>query len=606
MLAPNTAPYELMSPTLLSKQPATLPFEPKNANKTWQTFYTYLESRMNSLRNWRYSWWVYWSVLARFFIPRRYVWLVVANRMWRGSPLNDAIIDSTGQLAVRTCRSGMWTGLTSPSRPWFKMGIALPWVKLDADAKMWLESTEQRIYTVLEQSNFYDRMAQLFEDLVTFGTSPIVVYEDAEDVARFYLACAGEYYLANGARLAVNTYFREFVFSVQQIVDMFTLEACPEVIRKLWAAGDGASLDTEYVVCHAIEPNFALDNKGGKGDARIIPASFTWRELYWLKGMKTEQPLSKKGFHEQPFAAFRWATVQNEAYGRCPTMDALGDNKQVQTETLRKGEYLEKGIRPPMGATPELKNEPQSIMPAMITYMATKGNFWPLFEVQPQWLAGITADIAQVNERINHCLFVDLFMAISRMEGVQPRNELELTKRDLERLQELGPVINLAEKELDVIINRVMAILRRRGMLEKMPQSLLGVPLKIRYTSILRLAQLAAESIAMKDTFATAGSLSSAAKAAGVPDPIRVINLDAAMKKYADLNNFPSDCIFTDDEVKAHDQIRAQAMKQAQAPGQAMAAVDAAKTLSDTSLPGGNSALGALVGGGQGGAAAAP
>lgn len=600
MLAPNTAPYELMSPTLLSKQPPSAPDKLKNSSDAWTTMFSYLESRMNSLRNWRYSWWAYWAVLARFFIPRRYVWLVVANRMWRGSPLNDAIIDSTGQLAVRTCRSGMWTGLTSPSRPWFKMASALPWVTLDADGKAWLENTEQRIYTVLNQSNFYDRMAQLFEDLTVFGTAPIIIYEDFEDVCRFYLPCAGEYYLANGARMGVNTFFREFTLSVEQIVDMFTLDACPQVVQKLWQAGDGASLDAEYVVCHAIEPNFALDKRGKiRGKVQLVPAKYPWREVYWLKGIKTSDPLSKKGFHNQAFAAFRWATVQNDAYGRGPCMDGLGDNKQVQTETLRKGEFLEKGVRPPMGADPALKNEPASIMPAMITYTSTEGGkkgFWPLFEVNPAWLTAITADITQVNARIDHCLFVDLFMAISRMEGVQPRNELELTKRDLERLQELGPVINLAEKELDIIITRVMEILERRGMLPPKPQSLRTVPIKIIYTSILRLAQMGAESVAMKDGFAVGGSLSSAAKAAGVPDPLRIINLDKAYREYLEKNNFPMSTLFTDDEVKQHDMIRAKAQQQAQVPGQAQAAVEAAKTLSDTQLPGGNSALGAMLG----------
>src|ERR1700680_1133610 len=109
MLAPTTAPYEMMSPTLLSKQPPSAPVRKITASDIWTTFFPYLESRMNSLRNWRYSWWAYWSVLARFFDPKRYVWLVVANRMWRGSPINDAIIDSTGLLALRTCAAGMWT-----------------------------------------------------------------------------------------------------------------------------------------------------------------------------------------------------------------------------------------------------------------------------------------------------------------------------------------------------------------------------------------------------------------------------------------------------------------------------------------------------------------
>ena len=63
------------------------------------------------------------------------------------------------------------------------------------------------------------------------------------------------------------------------------------------------------------------------------------------------------------------------------------------------------------------------------------------------------------------------------------------------------------------------------------------------------------------------------------------------------------DLLFTEDEVTEHDHIRAKAQQQAQAPAQAMAGVTAAKTLSETALPGGNTALGAMLGGGPGAAA---
>ena len=92
-----------------------------------------------------------------------------------------------------------------------------------------------------------------------------------------------------------------------------------------------------------------------------------------------------------------------------------------------------------------------------------------------------------------------------------------------------------------------------------------------------------------------------AAKAAGVPDPLRKVNLDKATTKLADVTNFPPELIYTDQEVEAHDQIRAKAMQQQQAPQQAMAAVDAAKTLATTPM-GGNSALSALTGGAAPGA----
>lgn len=591
----DTAPYESMGPTLLSRQPPAMRDGPGQMQEVWQTTFTHLEAKLGAMRSWRWAWWAYWAQLARFFIPFRYVWLVVANKMWRGSPLNDSIIDSTGQLAVRTCKSGMWTGLTSPSRPWFKMGIGLPWVKLDSDGKEWLEDTEQKIYTVLGQSNFYDTMAQGFEDEVVFGSAPVICYEDAEDVCRFYLPCAGEYYLDLGARLSHDTVIREFTLNVKQIVEQFTLAKCPAQVRQLWATG-GAGITREFVVGHAIEPNYALQAIGSTvNKVNIVPQRFTWREVYWLRGIATPEPLTVRGFNGQPFAVFMWKHVSNDPYGRSPCMDALGDVKQTQVQTLRENEFLEKGIRPPMGAHVGLKNEPASIMPAQITYMAEKAQFWPLFEVNPQWLAGIRAGKTEVNARVNKCLFVDLFMAISQMEGVQPRNELELTKRDLERLQELGPVIALNEHALDILIRRVLDILTRRRLLKAMPPSLANVPLKISYVSIMRLAQKSAEAVAMKDGFATAGALSSAAKAAGVPDPIRVINLDAALRHYLDITNFPNNSTFTEDEVQQHDAARAKAQQEAQIPGQAMAAVTAAKTLAQTPLSP-DTALGAITG----------
>lgn len=598
-LSPATPAYLEMGASLLAQQPVRdLERMDPAPDFKWDVIFTHLEARLSSLRMWRYSWWSYWGRLAEFFLPRRYNFLVVANRMSRGNAINDAIIDSTGTLAVETCASGMWTGLTNPARPWIKMDSALPWVKLDANAKEWVEDTEQRLYTVLAQSNFYTELAQAFQDLTVFGTAPFVIYEDFEDVIRLYLPCAGEYYLGSGARLAIDTFYREFTFTVAQIVEQFKLENCPENVATLWNTG-GASLDQEFVVAHAIEPNFVLADRGnGAKTVRVVPGSFTYREVYWLKGIKTARPLSVAGFRTKPFMAFRWSKVSNDAYGRSPCMDALGDSKQVQLETRRKAEFIEKLVRPPMGANPELKNEPSSIIPGNITYTNTengKKGFWPLFEVAPAALAPMVEDIKQVNARIEKALFVDVFMAITQMQGVQPRNELELTKRDLERLQKLGPVITLVEEELRNALTRVLEIMERRRMLKPKPKSLQNAPIKIDFLSLMRIAQRSATAVSMKDFMATMGGMSSAAKAAGIPDPLRKVNLDKTAEKFADVTNFPSDCLYTDQEVEDHDKIRHAETAKAQAPAQAMAGVTAAKTLSETNT-GGQTALSQILG----------
>src|ERR1700761_9551664 len=153
--------YVNVGPRLRSHQPATTSFKAQPDSFKWGVIFDHLESRLGSLRMWRTSWHFYWRSLAQFFMPKRITWFEpLANRVKPGHPINDAIIDSTGTLALETCGAGMWSGLTNPAGPWIKLESALPWVKLDADGQEWVDDTEQRIYTVLAGSNFYNQMAQ--------------------------------------------------------------------------------------------------------------------------------------------------------------------------------------------------------------------------------------------------------------------------------------------------------------------------------------------------------------------------------------------------------------------------------------------------------------
>lgn len=598
-----TAYYEASSPTLLAKQDPADASKLQRPGKDWPSIYQHLEARLGALRNWRWSWWAYWAELAEYILPRRYRWLVTANTYNRGSPINNTIIDETATQAMLVCAAGLWTGLTSPSRPWFKLTVQKIHEKqIDASAKAWLEDVEQKLYTVLSGSNFYTIMAQAYQDVVTFGTAPINIYEHDDHVIQCVLPCAGEYYLATGASLTVDVLYREFTLTVNAIVDMFGLENVPEEVRKLWVTG-GAGLENEFVVAHAIEPNFRIQDRAGGEDVSPVPGMFAFREFYWLRGKRSSAELSRKGFHEQPFAAMRWSVVSNDAYGRSVAMDVLGSTKQLQQEERRKAEFIEKLVRPAMGGDPELKNEPASINPGQLTFVNTttgKKGFWPLFEMQPAALGPMLEDIKEIQQRIKDGFFVNIFMAISQMEGVQPRNELELTKRDLERLQMLGPFIELFETEVaGPLLRRVLKIMLRKGIVDSPPPSMRGIPVKIDFISILRLAQRAAETASMERTFAVAGNLSAAAKAAGVPDPIRIINLDEALRSYADMVSFPTKVLFTADEVMKADQERAQHAAQQQAMAATLPAVTAAKTLSETNIGGGQSALGAMIGGGQ-------
>ena len=593
----TTAHYEIAGPQMLAVQPPGLTTD-QPEGKDWEVIYPQLESRLTGLREWRFSWWAAWSDLAAYILPRRYHFLITAGLMTKGVPLSQQIIDSTCTLAMQTCAAGMWSGLTPPTRPWFKLGLAIDWLDLDDDAKAWLEDAERVLYYVFAQSNFYNIMAQAFQDVATFGTAPVIMYEDAQDVLRCYLPCAGEYYLAVGSRLSVDTLYREFVLTIQQIVDMFGLESCPEQVRSKWKQG-GGSLENEMIVAHAIEPNFAMSRHGiGNEKINVVPGHFTWREMYWLKGQQTEAELSRRGFNGCPFFAARWSVVSNDPYGRSPGMDCLGDTKQLQLETRRKGEFIEKLVRPPMGANADMKNEPSSIQPGNITYTSTEGGkkgFWPLFEVSPAALPPMIEDLKEIQIRIKECYFVNLFMAITQMAGVQPRNELELTKRDLERLQALGPFVNLFTTECaEPAVLRGLDICQRRRLIGPKPPSLQGMPLKVNCVTMMAIAQAASANTGIASVVAQAIQMSQGARESGNPDPSDNIDFDEALRTIAENGQVTSKVIRS---VAAVERLRAKKAKmaaQAQAAQIAPAAVTAAQQLSQTNPNQG--ALGAILG----------
>src|SRR2546429_5345118 len=169
----------------------------------------HVDNLLVGLRIDRYSWWTHWREIADYLIPRRYKWLITPNQMNRGSPINNRILDSTGSIALRTCAAGMMAGITSPSRAWFRLALEDDDLSEFPSVRTWLDEVTRRMLHVFAQSNYYTSKHIQYGDLASFGTAPVIIYEDFQDVARYYNACAGEYYLQNSKRLEVNLMCRE-------------------------------------------------------------------------------------------------------------------------------------------------------------------------------------------------------------------------------------------------------------------------------------------------------------------------------------------------------------------------------------------------------------
>ncbi len=553
-----------------------------------QTERSELESELAGLKTDRYSWWIAWGMLATYLLPRRYRWLVVPNQMNRGSPLNGAIMDSTGTIAARVLASGMMSGITSPTRPWFKLRISGYGADEVNPVNIWLASCEKRMMHVFQESNFYNAIAIVYMDLAIFGTAPMIIYEDFENIIQCYNPCAGEYYVWNDSRLYAGGLAREITMTARQLSKEFGKENCSEGVKNLIRNG-GAGLAQEIAVVHFIKPN----------DGQM-PSKFKWYEAYYERGASGNDPefLRKRGFFDTPFICPRWETSGNDAYGRSVGMDALGDVKQLQQETKRKAQAIDKLANPPMVADVELKNQPASTLPGGVTYVSKKDGvgFTPAYQNFRPPVAEMMQDITMIQQRIKDIFFNDLFLMISSLDTVRTATEIDARRE--EKLVMLGPVLERFQTEgLDPVIDRTFAIMSRQGLFEPAPPEIANQPIEIEYVSMLAEAQRAANTTGMERFLAQVGNI------AGVhPDVLDIPNWDRMLTRYGMvLGNDPSD-INTEDEITAIRQAKAKAQQAAQmnqVSDTSKGFADAAKNLSQTDVGGGTNALQAMLGGGQ-------
>lgn len=611
------AHYEVSDASTLIEEAATADgsgppdSEVRKAEKDWRKTYVMLEQRLGMLRQQRLPRLQHWALISQYIQPRRSIWQVeggldvpVPNSAMRGSPINQAIVDPTGTYASQVAAAGLFSGNIGPSRPWFTIRPSLT-EDIPADAMEWFETVEALIYGVLSQSNFYDSAAQICEDIVNFGTGVMILYEDEKDVLRCYVPMIGEWFIANSGTQRPETLYRTFTMTTGQIVERFGLENCPQDIKDAWQE-KGAQSEVERIVAHCIEPNFPFHDHETGREFGTISGDYTWREYYWVYAMPADYPLSARGFREIPFICPRWVVSGNDPYGWSPAMMALPDVVQLQQETRRKAELLEKLVRPPLNAPVELKNQPSSITPGAITYTQNpQQGMTPVFMPHPQAFQAVSEDILGLQLRIKQGFFNDLLLMAAQSD--KDETAFEVAAKQQEKLQALGPVIERIQVEMSgASIKRVFNILKRRGMIPPLPKSLHGVAIDLKYISTLAIAQRATATAGLERLAGVIGRL-----AAIKPESLDKVDWDAWIDEYAKDLGVTRKVMTPPEKLAFIRQQRAQAQAQAakaqmlaQVPAAAKDLTGAAQNLANTDTGGGLNALQMMLGnGGQAGRA---
>ena len=537
--------------------------------------HTRLNQVLGELKLERYPFWHLWRELADYILPKRYVWLRTDRERRVRQAKNPFILDSTGTGAARVLASGLMNGITSPSRPWFKVKVPGNF-DLGGPVTEWCDEVERRMLYIMSMSNFYNGMAVLYLDLVVFGSGAMLIYEDDETVIRCYNPALGEYYFGQSHRLQVNTFAREFQQTARQVVSRFGIENVSDTVKNM-AKENGATSLKEITICQLIEPN---EGKTG------VPKKFKYKETYWEIGNGKEEVLQQKGFNELPGIFPRWELTANDSYGTSPSMDALSDIIQLQQETKRKAQAIDKAINPPIIADIQLAQRPTALLPNGITYVSGANNIGakPLYQIDPP-IQELSADIRDVQGRIKERLYNDLFNSITNLDTVRSATEIDARKE--EKLILLGSVLERFENEaLDPAIQRIFAIMTRFNLLPPAPPQIQGHSIQIAYESILSTAQRAVAAAPTERWLQLIGGV-----AGLLPDVRNIPNIYGLLTDYGLNIGVAAKNITSQDDYNKAVQAEQQKQQDAANSQNALAATQGAKNLGDTEVGGGANAL---------------
>jgi hypothetical protein len=544
---------------------------------------TKFNKRLEALKSERSSFIPTWRELSDYHLAHRGRFLTSDRN--KGHKRNTRQYNNTSKMAARTLASGMMAGITSPARPWFKLGAPDPKLNDMAAVKEWLFQVQTIMYRVFSQSNAYISLHTLYTELGVFGTGAMGVYEDFDNVIRCKTYSVGSYCLGMNGRDEVDTFYRDYDKTIGECVKMFGYDKCSSYIQEQWTRGNTEAWIT---LVHAIEPNDNRDQMSPMAKDKKFRSVYYERGSGTQKGSNSGQILKRSGFDEFAVLTPRWDVTGEDIYATdCPGMTCLGDTKALQLGEKRAYQAVDKMANPPLQGDATLKTKVangNSLKPDEIIWH--DGDMKGLSSIYGNYrpdLNSIELKNGQAEMRIKKSFYEDLFLMLASSDRRQITAR-EVAEKQEEKLLMLGPVLERLHNELlDPLINRTFNILQKAGILPPPPPELNGVELGVEYISILAQAQ---RMVAVGGIERLTDYTMNMAQM--WPEARHKVNASQMVDDYAEAMGVNPNMVRSDDDVEKAMQQEQQAAQAAQAQESAAQMAQTAKTASEANTSGEN------------------
>ena len=531
----------------------------------------YFQKRAKALESQRDRYKSLWTQIAKNFVPYRGRFSLDETQ---GTDKYADLLNNKPPLSMRVLTAGLMSGMTSPARPWFRLSTGDVTLDEQDEVKQWLYDCREIMLNLFSRTNVYNSLQTFYNEISTFSTAALGMFEDDDVFVRFEALTAGQYAVGMNNKNVVDSIVIRRKRTISSIVKEFGLENVPMGVRNLWERGE---LEEKRELVNLIEPN---DNRGGTVFSYDLP----FRSVTWIEGVGgREAILRQSGYNEFPFAVARWDVVTGEVYGTdSPALMALGDAKGLQLIERDLLQVADRMADPALLADKDLRRSlgNRAPVPGSMHYVDD-----PSKDIRALGQEGRTAlsemiALSQRQEaRIDAAFYVDMFLMLASSD----RREMtarEVSERHEEKLLQLGPVLERLQDELlNPLVARTFSILQRSRILPDPPEELEDVELSVVYISLLAQAQRLVSQQNVDRLMDTAGALMSFD-----PNIAQKLNVERILDAYADVLGVAPDLLKTQDQYSQ----LLEAARQQQQQQEAMAAMgqmaDVAQKASQTQL----------------------
>lgn len=527
------------------------------------------EARLKGLMTDRSQWDSQWQDVVDYVMAFR---SDVTRTASAGAKKTQLMYDSHPTRCLNRMAASLATLLTSTTSTWHRIQTRANELMKPYAHKLWFEEANLIQHEEVNRSNFPNRVHEFYLDLGGFGTSPIFTgWSQKLDGLNYVVCPIHELYIAENAEGYVDTIYRVYERSVQQLADEHGEEALSKDSRKALKENHP---DTKVEMCFVVTPRRSWDP--ARKDAQNQP----YAGLYYER--KALHQVEETGFAWCPWSVCRWSKNSKEVNGRSPSIDNMADIKtlhQQRKTNLRSGQ---KAADPPMNAPANMRGR-VVLTPAGVNYYKA-GSKDRVETLDVSGNLPVSLEMMQDSRQmISEAYFNDVLAIIQERvrRSRQPATAEEIRELGGERLMILGPVLTrILDEALSPAMLQSFQLLYRHGKFPPPPARLAAVIeqglMKMECISPLAKAMRSMELRSAQEALSFSAPFLQIEPAAAVR-----VNVDKLIQRSWEITGAPTDMLRSDDEVATIRAAEERQRKADQALAATQAMLDAGKTAAD-------------------------